>query len=103
MLNELITKITGSQPIPKLVTLSNEDINRFCLVQYDEKLWVGQILRFVDDNKVEISCMKPAGVNKFVWPKTRDVEKYETNCVKNLITEPEKAKRFFFLTQMTGN
>ena len=67
-----------------------EDIaGKMVIASYDDKPFVGQVLKIVDE-EIEVSCMQQSGgKNCFVWPQIPDVIFYFQSDVKAVISEPE--------------
>ena len=69
-------------------------IGRYCLVRYDDNLYVGKILG-TDDASVEVTCMTRVGQNRFKWPRKDDICWYSHQDLVYFIPEPTKRKRHY--------
>ncbi|KAK6166538.1 hypothetical protein SNE40_023199 [Patella caerulea] len=62
--------------IPESDVLPERLFNKWCIVDYDKKPFLGKILQ-ADGDGIEVTTMKPIGDNKFVWPAVKDILWYE--------------------------
>lgn len=72
------------------------EVNRYCIVLYDDAPYVGKIIQTLED-VVEVTVLYQRGENKFVWPTTPDTLLYAKEDVLYFIGDPTEGKRFLKL------
>ena len=77
-------------------------VDNYCLVNYEEKLWPGQITKIISSSLIQVKCYKkataPAG-STYRWPKKTDELDYNIMDIKykKMYIHPSKILLYGFL------
>ena len=67
-------------------------VGNYCLVNYEEELWPGQITKIIPSSLICVKCYKkatpPAG-SIWRWPRKTDEQDYHIMDMKHTINTPE--------------
>ena len=66
-------------------------VGNYCVVNYEEELWPGQITKIISSSLIRVKCYEkavPAGAN-WRWLKKTDEQDYHTMDIKHNINTPE--------------
>ena len=88
----------GKESLSFNVSLSDDLINSYCMVQYNSRAYPGKIIN-ISENDVEVDSMNRAGKNQYFWLIYADMVWYYPEDILGIILEPSKSGRHYTVSK----